>query len=136
MIEKHTILLIDDDKDDLMLIKHTIMEINNSYILHEVENGNVALEYLHDALNTGRLPCLVLLDINMPVLDGKQFLEIIKADDAFAKIPIVVLTTSANTEDENFCKKYDVEMLTKPFKMKLLFESVKQVLSHCRPTII
>ncbi len=80
-----------------------------------------------------QLPCLIVLDINMPVLNGKQFLDIISKDKKFAHIPIVVLTTSANNEDENFCRKYNVEMLTKPFKMKLLFETVKKILSHCHP---
>ena len=131
MKDKRTILLIDDDKDDLMLIKHTIREVNDSYLLHEAENGNVAMEYLNNALKTGHLPCLIVLDINMPVLNGKQFLDIIRKDNTFAKIPIVVLTTSANSEDINFCNKYNVEMLTKPFKMKLLFETVKKILLHC-----
>lgn len=127
------ILLIDDDQDDLMLIKHTIREINDEYVLIEAENGHVAMEYLNASLVTGELPCLIVLDMNMPILNGKEFLEIITKDKIFADIHTVVFTTSTVNDEAEFCKKYNVEILTKPFKMKVLFEIVKKILLHCHP---
>lgn len=114
MTKNNTILWADDDVDDLMLVKEILLKNQRAYNIIEVRNGREALAYLQSAKEKSRLPHLIVLDINMPVLDGKETLSIIKADEHLKHIPVVVFTTSSSEVDRLFCNKYQVEMITKP----------------------
>jgi CheY-like chemotaxis protein len=98
MRSKKPILLVEDDKVDAMTVTRSLREI---HVLNQVKvagNGEEALQYLQDS--SGELPCIILLDLNMPKMNGIEFLQIIKQDSAFKKIPVVVLTTSKNEQDK------------------------------------
>jgi len=91
-------LLVEDDKIDAMTVKRAMSEINIKNELHIVDNGEKALEYL---LNNGnKRPCLILLDLNMPKMNGIEFLNIIKNDTSLKTIPVVVITTSNEEQDK------------------------------------
>ena len=77
-MQKNTILWADDDADDLLMMREILMKNGQHFELVEVRNGREALDYLNKARIKGKLPCLVILDINMPILDGKKTLSIIK----------------------------------------------------------
>ena len=93
------ILIADDDADDRMLISDALRESRVSNDLHFVENGEELLDYLRnrgkfsDALKFPR-PGLILLDLNMPKMDGREALKEIKETPELKSIPVVVLTTS------------------------------------------
>ena len=86
------ILLVEDDKADIMTIKRALKECDASNQLFAVGNGEEALSFLRDDRNPR--PGFILLDLNMPKMSGIEFMEIVKHDDALKHIPIVVLTTS------------------------------------------
>ncbi|HEY2648326.1 MAG TPA: response regulator, partial [Puia sp.] len=88
------VLCVDDDPDDRELIRNAIFKVDPSYTVAYATNGKEALQYLKRA-GESDLPCLVILDINMPVMDGKQTLEEIKRNDKWNELPIVVFSTSA-----------------------------------------
>ena len=92
------ILLVEDDDVDVMMVKRALKDLNVTNPLAHTLNGEEALEYLTAGSN--KRPCIILLDLNMPKMNGVEFLKAIKADDALKKIPIVVLTTSRDTEDK------------------------------------
>ncbi|MBI5568889.1 MAG: response regulator [Desulfomonile tiedjei] len=92
------ILLVDDDKVDAMAVKRAIKELNIPNPLKVANNGEQALEYLRDSKNPK--PCLILLDINMPRMNGIEFLKVAKQDDSLRPIPIIMLTTSREYEDK------------------------------------
>jgi CheY-like chemotaxis protein len=92
------ILLVEDDQVDAMTVKRALKDLNVTNPLALKLNGEEALEHL---INDGnKKPCVILLDLNMPKMNGIEFLKIIKADDELKKIPVVVLTTSRDTEDK------------------------------------
>lgn len=93
-----TILLVEDDEVDAMTVKRALKELNVTNPLVVRENGEEALAYLRDPNN--EKPCLILLDLNMPVMSGLEFLQIDKQDDALKAIPVVVLTTSQEQQDK------------------------------------
>jgi len=103
------ILMADDDTDDIMLVKDAFGKIGIRSDFRSVENGKELLRYLRregdfaDASLSPR-PDLILLDLNMPLLLGKEALKKIKASDALRSIPVVVLTTS--TEENNISECY------------------------------
>ena len=130
-MQKNTILWADDDADDLMLMKEILFKNNRIYEIVEVRNGKEALDFLQKSKETAHLPCLIILDINMPILDGKETLSILKKEEAYKSIPVVVFTTSNSELDKLFCKKYQVEMITKPPHYKSLENAVLRLLDFC-----
>jgi CheY-like chemotaxis protein len=128
-MKKHTILWADDDADDLSLMKEILLKHNRNYEIVEVSNGKEALDFLEQSLQTSTLPSLIILDINMPILDGKETLSIIKKIEGYKAIPVVVFTTSNSELDKMFCKKYHVEMITKPPHYKSLEAAVLKLLN-------
>jgi CheY-like chemotaxis protein len=91
------ILLVEDDNVDVMTVKRALKDLKVSNQLVPMNNGEEAIEYLKKE-NTTK-PCFVLLDLNMPRMNGAEFLKIIKADKALKKIPVVILTTSNSEQD-------------------------------------
>lgn len=124
------VLCVDDDPDDREIIRNAIFNIDPSYNIAYATNGKEALQYLLRA-KENELPCLIILDINMPVMDGKQALVEIKKDKKLREVPIVVFTTSNHPADQNFCKKYGVELLTKPTNFKQITVEAERLLQHC-----
>jgi CheY-like chemotaxis protein len=91
------ILLVEDDNVDVMTVKRAFKDLNIKNQLVASANGEEALEYLKN--NGNPAPCMIFLDLNMPKMNGLEFLRIIKTDDSLQKIPVIVLTTSSQEED-------------------------------------
>jgi len=91
------ILLIEDDNVDVMTVERVLRELKIANQLVSTSNGEQALEYLRT--NDNKKPCVILLDLNMPKMNGTEFLKIVKTDEALKKIPVVVLTTSGQQQD-------------------------------------
>jgi len=94
-------LLIEDDKIDAMTVKRSFTEIDVPNDIITVSNGEEALAYLEESAN--ELPCLILLDLNMPRMNGIEFLKAAKTDMRLRKIPVIVLTTSNDIQDRQDC---------------------------------
>ncbi len=92
------ILLVEDDRVDVMTIKRALKEIRVTNRLDIAGDGMEALEFLRDPEN--EMPCIILLDLNMPRMNGVEFLEMVKQDEILKKIPVVVLTTSTEEQDK------------------------------------
>jgi two-component system, response regulator len=99
-----TILLADDDPDDRLLAQEALEENRLANDLHMVQDGEELLDYLYrrgkyaDPASSPR-PGLILLDLNMPRMDGREALRVLKGDPDLRQIPVVVLTTSRAEED-------------------------------------
>lgn len=130
-ISPRSILCVDDDLDDMMFLREAINHIDNGYKVVELRNGIEAIKYLHRAKADAQLPCLILLDVNMPLLDGKQTLDKIRTELALDNLPVVVLTSSQNPNDRALFKSKGVKMYTKPMSVAELHVMVKEFLTHC-----
>lgn len=126
-----TVLMADDDADDRMLLQEAWDENRIKNRLRFVENGEELLDYLFNrgkyaAAGDNPRPGLILLDLNMPVKDGREALEEIRTNPDFMKIPVVVLTTSK--ADEDIVKTYMLGIsgfICKPVTFDGLVEVVK-----------
>lgn len=127
-MNKRYILWADDDMDDLMLMHHVLQDIGQDYAISEVGNGQEALEFLEMAKQQNNLPALIILDMNMPILNGKETLTVIKKDEALKNIPLVFFTTSNSELDKMYCKRFGVEMITKPPQYGSLKDAVRRLL--------
>lgn len=98
------ILLVEDDQVDVMTVRRAFKKSRITNPLHVVTNGEEALAYLSRAGPYGDpesspRPGIILLDLNMPVMNGVEFLKEVKADGDLRRIPVIVLTTSREEED-------------------------------------
>jgi CheY-like chemotaxis protein len=91
------ILLVEDDDVDAITVRRALKDINvPNGIVHQLD-GEDALEYL---MSNNKRPCVILLDLNMPRMNGIDFLKIIKNDDELKQIPVIVMTTSKDERDK------------------------------------
>ena len=126
MYSNNPILLVEDDDVDAMLTQRALKELNVSNELVHTLNGEDALNYLRNEENP--TPCLILLDLNMPRMNGFEFLEIAKADSSIKKIPVVVLTTS--DLDENVVESFNYSVggyIVKPVDYRQFVEAIKSL---------
>ncbi len=123
------ILLADDDEDDRMMARDALETSLLTNPLDEVVDGIELLEHLDRLLETGDpLPGLILLDLNMPRMDGREALAEIKGNPALRHIPVVVLTTSKAEED--VYRTYDLgvnSFISKPISFEGLVEVISQL---------
>jgi len=118
------VLLVEDDYVDAMTVKRAFSDLKVTNPLIHKLNGEEALEYLRG--EGGQKPCVILLDLNMPKMNGIEFLKIAKADEELKKIPVIVLTTSKSDEDrvETFGLSVAGYMI-KPTDYKKFMETVR-----------
>ncbi len=95
---KRNILLVEDDELDVISVQRTLKKLDMEYELHTAFNGREALAMLNDA-SVAAMPDVILLDLNLPKMNGVEFLKIIRSDDRFRDIKVFVMTTSSETND-------------------------------------
>ena len=128
----HTILLLEDSIDDYDAVIRSFKAAHLDNPVHWCRSGKEALDYLkHEgahAQSSNVNPALVLLDLNMPGIDGRKVLRILKQDAALKHIPVVVLTTSSDERDVNEC--YEIGASTyvqKPVDFDGLVGAVRRI---------
>jgi len=129
MRNNEPILILDDDRVDAMTVKRAFKDIEVSNPINIVGNGEAALDYLRDSTN--EKPCLIFVDLNMPRMNGIEFLRIVKRDEYLKMIPIVVLTTSKDEHDkiESF-KQSIAGYMIKPVDYELFVEMIRSIKSY------
>ena len=127
-----TILLVDDDPDDLFILSDAFRTLDNTCEIIEAYDGDAAWLLLEELGKRNVVPDLIVLDINMPVLDGRELLKLLKTDDGFKGIPVVMYTTSSNVFDRLHCEQYQVELISKPSTLESILQAVGQMLHYCK----
>jgi CheY-like chemotaxis protein len=126
-MNQHIIFWADDDPDDRETFQQVLSEVTTQFQLQEFSNGEQLLKRLQN-LEEGLYPSLIILDINMPVLDGRATLTALKESSRYQGIAVVVFTTSNSEKDREFCHRYHTEMITKPPSLEQLKEMVQKML--------
>lgn len=128
------VLLVEDEPADANLVRSALKENKVFCNLHHVADGVEALAFLRREGETHRTaprPDLILLDLNMPRMNGREFLATAKADEALAAIPVVVLTTSDAERDVLASYKLGAaSFITKPVDMEQFIAVIRQIDSY------
>jgi CheY-like chemotaxis protein len=106
-----SILMADDDEDDCLLVRDALRKWNPEADIRFVSDGQALMDYLRSCEGDCRIPekpCpdLILLDLNMPQKSGREALQEIKTDTRLKSIPVVILSTSSDQREINFCHKH------------------------------
>lgn len=127
------ILLLEDDDVETMRVKRVHQSISPQVRLEAAMNGRAGLEFLENNLRD--LPSLILLDLNMPVMNGIEFLKAVKADERLRRIPVVILTTSAN--DTDIIATYDLGIagyMVKPVRYNDFVQTMQVIYQYWEAT--
>jgi len=124
------VLLVEDDPGDVLMTKEAFEDYKLSNQLHVVNDGAEAMDFLRQQgpHTAAPRPDLVLLDLNLPRMDGREVLQAIKSDPELASIPVVVLTTSEAEED--VLRSYSLHAnayVTKPVDFERFIQVVRQI---------
>jgi CheY-like chemotaxis protein len=128
---KPIILYAEDDQDDFEVLKDALFQQTDKFELVHSHNGSEVIAYLED--HTTHVPGLIVLDLNMPIMDGKQTLKWLKEHKDHKNIPIMVFTTSSREEDLKLCKSHDCTFFRKPTLYRDLLHVVQIMLQMCLP---
>lgn len=106
-MKKPTILLIEDDELDIISVERSLKKLESEYELYTAFNGIEALKILRDP-NIGLTPDVILLDINMPRMNGIEFLKVIREDKNFKELKVFIMTTSSEVNDRSQAEKLGI----------------------------
>ncbi|WP_422107096.1 response regulator [Winogradskyella sp.] len=122
------ILLIEDDMIEVMKLKRATASLELNHHISEANNGEDALKLLEQKDN---LPDIILLDLNMPKINGIEFLKILKADERLRYIPTIILTTSNNQRDLLECFKIGIAgYILKPLKYEDYVSKIEKLFAY------
>ncbi len=126
MTPDQPVLLVEDDSIDAMTVRRALRELEAPNPLHHVTDGEQALAFLRDPAKPR--PGLILLDINMPRMNGLEFLNHAKNDPTLCSIPVVVLTTSQEDTDRfNSFSKHVAGYMVKPVDYAQFVEVMRKI---------
>lgn len=134
--ELATILLVEDNVDDYEAAIRSFKQAHLDNPVQWCKSGRDALDYLkregaYASRTGGRPPALILLDLNMPGIDGRKTLSLVKQDDELRKIPVVILTTSADERDIEQCYALGASTyIQKPVDFEGLVEAIRRIKNY------
>ncbi|MBW4691247.1 MAG: response regulator [Lyngbya sp. HA4199-MV5] len=134
--QRLVILVVEDSDHDFVALTRSLKQCAFTQPLYRVSNGEEALDYLHrrgdygDPIAAPR-PTLILVDLNLPGMDGREVIRQVKQDDALKHIPVIALTSSANAKDIELCYRYGANSyMLKPIGVELFQANVRTLLQY------
>ena len=129
MAANRTIFYAEDDPDDFEMVRESFAKYPDIHLV-QCRNGQELLNLLL-RVEQPALPCLIILDMNMPIMDGRQALVLIRKEEHLKNIPVVVFTTSSSHLDQFFAKSYQAKFMTKPQKASEAINVADQISTLC-----
>lgn len=128
---KSLVLYADDDRDDKELVREAFQEYSRNIQLLTFGDGLELLRFVEQLDSFEPLPCLIILDINMPRLNGKQTLQALRQMERFQDVPVVLFTTSTLPSEAAFARSFDAGFVVKPLHTSQIFQLVDKMVDHC-----
>jgi CheY-like chemotaxis protein len=130
--EPTTILYIDDDQDDLLIFEESVNCLYPDVTLYKAQSSEAGMKILNQLESESKpFPSLIMIDMNMPKMNGRETLRHIRKNEKWQDIPIAIFTTSANHEDMEFCKKYGSACITKPMSLTDFNNTLRNLFTLC-----
>lgn len=124
------ILLVEDNRGDVLLTQEALLNWDTKNRISAVGDGEEAIRYLKESAKQymGQLPDLIILDINLPKLDGKQVLQFIRSEADLQHLPVVIFSSSVNERDVNEARELRADLyVQKPAELQHFFDAVNTI---------
>ena len=128
---KNLVVYVDDDEDDLQFVRSSFALYENSLEVLTFQQPHKAYDFFLQLEAVTIKPCLIILDMNMPGMDGRETLIRIRQSEEYKNIPVVVFTTSSHKSDKDFAQRWGADFITKPLVYTELEELAKAFVSKC-----
>lgn len=128
---KNIVVYADDDPDDIELVEEAFRQYANNVEVVTFHDGSQAISYLKNLTDEDPLPCLIIFDINMPVLNGKEALVRLRQLEKYNSVPVILFTTSSMPLDKSFAQHYGAGFVTKPLGFEQMEIITHQFIDHC-----
>jgi len=115
--------MVDDDADEVFLFEEALREVNSNSKLVTIGGGEPCFDVLENII-----PDFIFLDVNMPKVNGKDYLKAIKKNNNLSGVPVIMYSTSLSPADKEFFRESGAEFITKPPSFKELVSFIKQLL--------
>lgn len=127
---RNTIVYAEDDLDDLFILQQAFRKHAHIEVAH-APDGKKVLQILEKMAHEKSLPCLVVHDINMPVMNGREALQAIRSLHDLRKLPVILFSTSSSVTDKQFAEAYNALLITKPVDFSDLEVIVEKFVERC-----
>lgn len=128
---KSLVLYADDDPDDIDLVSQAFREHATNVDLLTFRDGIELLKFIENLDSSKPVPCLAIIDINMPRLNGKETLIRLRNINGYDEMPAVLFSTSTLPADAHFAKKYNAGFVTKPLHSHQIHLIINKIIDHC-----
>lgn len=129
-------LYADDDPDDQEFFRSMVGDLDANLEVVLVNNGLELLQFLNNLAEGERLPCCIVLDINMPIWDGIRTLKALKVEERLRNLPVIMFTTSRSLRDNELCLKLGAQaFITKPINHKEFENLYHRFADVCRKNV-
>ena len=129
------ILLVDDDPEDRAIIMEALEQIGAGNDISCANNGEVAIKTLLEFAETDVFPCLIVLDLNMPRMNGRETLQSLKSHSRLKDISVVIYSTSINPIEKEVCMQLGARLyITKPVTYQESINTAKLFVQMCDST--
>ena len=132
---KSLVLYADDDADDRLLITEIFADYASAVELRCFTDGEPLLQHLLSLDPFAPRPCLVILDINMARLGGKEVLRRLRQTAGFEDLPVVLFSTSTLPSEQKFAQAFGAGFVTKPLYLGQVGQIIEEMLLHCSPEL-
>jgi CheY-like chemotaxis protein len=129
---KPLVLYADDDPDDIDYVRTSFKDHAKAIDIRTFPDGECLMQWVYE--KHGPAPCLVILDINMPRLDGRQALEMLRNIRGYESVPVVLFSTSTAPQDARFALHHGAELIPKPLHEQQMSLIVSRFLERCEST--
>lgn len=127
---KRLVLYADDDPDDLEFVRESFEDHVKDIRLITFNNAVELLRFIHTKKDE-TVPCLIILDVNMPGLNGKEALRLLRDMNGYEDVPVILFTTSTSPHDAGFAKSYDAGFISKPLNTRQMDMIIEKFLDRC-----
>ncbi|RYY39573.1 MAG: response regulator [Chitinophagaceae bacterium] len=131
MYQPKRILFVEDDFEDRELLIDAVRAQTNGIDIAVAENGLQAVEYLASIKGGDRRPCLIVLDLNLPFIGGREVFGRICADESLKNIPVIIFTSSLNPHDKEYFNSLGAEFISKPMDYKEMNRIAGHIIQMC-----
>lgn len=131
MTKKKMVLLIEDDPDEVLLFEEVLGQISDRYTFKSAENGVAGIEQITHFVKKGELPSLIVLDINMPLMNGREVALKLKEMNLLGEVPVAVFTTSDSATDKAYFADLSVPYFNKPLTILEYYKKIKEMVELC-----
>lgn len=132
---KSLVLYADDDSDDLALLKEAFHDYSHVINLLTFKDGIELLHFVEQLSPLEPAPCLIILDINMPRLNGIELLKKIRTKKEMSEVPVVLFSTSTLPSEAAIARSLKAGFVTKPFVSSQVQQIIDKLLAHCNEEI-